>query len=119
MSNPFHKETVMKAIRLLLLSILLSPTVAFGAQVYGTLKLGDRAVEKGIKMAIVCGTANGVCETDDDGHYEAFVPKGKCTLKVYYGRQELLYTIYSYDDPVKYDFDIVRQSDGKYILKRK
>ena len=110
----------MKAIRLLLLSILLSPTVAYGGQIYGTLTVNNKPVGKGVKVALVCGTTNGPGETDDYGAYKVFVgPKGKCTLKVYYGGQELLFPLYSYDDPVRYDFDVVRGGDGKYFLKRR
>ena len=110
----------MKAIRLLLLSILLFPTVAYGGQIYGTLTVDNKPVGKGVKVAIVCGTTNGAGEPDDYGTYKVFVPKGtkgKCTLKVYYGGQELSFPLYSYDDPVRYDFDVVRGGDGKFFLK--
>lgn len=109
----------MKAIRLLLLSILLFPSVAYGGQIFGTLTVDNRPVGKGVKVAIACVATNGAGETDDYGSYKVFVPKGKCTLKVYYGGQELLFAIYSYDDPVRYDLAIVRGSDGKYFLKRR
>ena len=109
----------MKALRLLLFSILLTPTVAYGGQIFGTLTVDNRSVGKGVKIAVVCGTTNGAGETDDYGSYKVFVPKGKCTLKVIYGGQEILFGIYSYDDPVRYDFDVVRGGDGKYFLKRR
>ena len=109
----------MKVIRLLLLSILISPATAYAGQIYGTLMVDNKAVGKGVKVAIECGTTNGGDDTDDYGTYKVFVPKGKCTLKVNYGGQELSFPIYSYDDPVRYDFDIVRGGDGKYFLKRR
>ena len=108
----------MKPIRLLLISILLSPTVAYGGQIYGTLTVDNKPVGKGIKVAIVCGATNGAGETDDYGAYKVFVPKGKCILKVYYGGQEILFPMYSYDDPVRYDFAVVRQGD-KFALQRR
>ena len=109
----------MKVLRLLLFSILLSQTVAYGGQIFGTLTVDNKSVGKGVKITIECGTANGAGETDDYGSYKIFVPKGKCTLKVIYGGQEILFGIYSYDDPVRYDFDVVRGGDGKYFLKRR
>jgi hypothetical protein len=109
----------MKAIRLLLFSILLFPTVAFGGQIYGTLTVDNRSVGRGVQVAIACDTGNGAGVTDDYGAYKVFVKKGKCTLKVYYGGQELLFALYSYDDPVRYDFDVVRGGDGRYFLKRR
>jgi hypothetical protein len=109
----------MKAIRLLLLSILLSPTVAYGGQIFGTLTVDNRPVGKGIQVVVVCGATNGTSYTDDYGSYKVFVPKGRCTLNVSYGGQALSFAIYSYDDPVRYDFDVVRGGDGKYFLKRR
>ena len=110
----------MKAIRLLLISILLSPTVAYGGQIYGTLTVNNKPVGRGVKVALVCGTTIGPGETDDYGAYKVFVgAKGKCTLKVIYDRQELSFAVFSYDDPVRYDFDVVRGGDGKYFLKRR
>jgi hypothetical protein len=109
----------MKAIKLLLFSILFFPTVAYGGQIYGTLTVDNRPVGKGIQVVILCGATNGKGETDDYGSYKVFAQKGKCTLKVIYGGQEILFGIYSYDDPVRYDFDVVRGGDGKYFLKRR
>lgn len=109
----------MKPIRLLLLAILLSPTVAYGGQIFGTLTVNNKPVGRGVKVAIACDSGNGGGETDDYGAYKVFVRKGKCTLKVYFGGQELLFALYSYDDPVRYDFSIVRGGDGRYSLQRR
>ena len=109
----------MKSIRLLLLAILLSPTAAYGGQIFGTLTVDNRPVGTGIRVAIACDSGNGGGQTDAYGAYKVFVPKGKCTLKVSYGGQEILFALYSYDDPVRYDFSIVRQSDGRYALQRR
>ena len=109
----------MKAIRLLLLSIVLFPTVAYGGQIFGTLTVDNRPVGKDVTVIIECGATNGKGQTDAYGSYKVFVPKGKCTLKVIYGGQELLFALYSYDDPVRYDFSIVRQSNGSLTLQRR
>lgn len=109
----------MKAIRLLLFSVLLSPTVAYGGQIFGTLTADNKPVGRAVKVSVLCGATNGAGETDDYGSYKVFVPKGKCVLKVYYGGQWLEFAIYSYDDPVRYDFDVVRGGDGRYFLKRR
>lgn len=108
----------MKVIRLLLLSILISPAIAYAGQIYGTLTIDNRPVGKGVKVAILVGSTKTTAETDDYGSYKVFVPKGKYTLTVYYGGKELPFGIFSYDDPVRYDFDVVRQGDGYYLKRR-
>jgi hypothetical protein len=110
----------MKVIRLILLSILFFPTAVYGGQIYGTLTVDNKPVGRGVPVFIVCGATNGKDgETDDYGSYKVFAPKGKCTLKVKYGGQEILVAVYSYDDPVRYDFSIVRAGDGSYSLQRR
>lgn len=111
----------MKTIRLALLLIIFSPSVASAAQIFGTLKEGDRPVGKGVNVVVECAGGGDSKETDAYGSYNLFVRQsGKCTLKVFYqGQWSAPFTIYSYNDPVRYDFELVRQGDGQYALRRK
>jgi len=102
--------------------ILMFPTFAYAAQVYGNLKEGDRSVQQGVKVEIICGNQTYKGETDRYGSYSVYVPRGKCTLRVNYpvnSNQWPQSDIYSYNDPVRYDFDLVRQPDGTYFLRRR
>jgi hypothetical protein len=111
----------MKTIHTALLLILFSPAVASAAQIFGTLKEGDRPVGKGVSVAIECQGGGDSKDTDAYGSYNLFARQpGKCTLKVLYGGQwSKPFPIYSYNDPVRYDFELVRQGDGQYALVRR
>ncbi|HJZ68628.1 MAG TPA: hypothetical protein VKF81_10945 [Blastocatellia bacterium] len=111
----------MKGILTLVLLLFLLPTVVFAAQVYGSLKEGGRPVGRGCKVVVDCSGELYERETDDYGSYSVYAArKGKCTLQVYYqGQWSSRFDIYSYDDPVRYDFDLVRDGNGQYFLRRK
>jgi len=109
----------MRAVGCLVLLVLLFPTIAFAAQVYGSLKEGDRSLEQGIRIDITCGSNAYTGETDAHGSYSIYVRQtGRCTFTVHYRGQDPHVEIYSYNDPVKYDFDLV-QTPGGYQLKRR
>jgi hypothetical protein len=111
----------MKTIGTLVFLMLIVVPPAFSAQIYGSLKEGDRSVGAGVKVIIECAGGTDSKETDGYGSYNLYVrPTGKCTFRVYYqGKWSVPFTIYSYDDPVRYDFELIRQGDGQYALKRK
>ena len=110
----------MKAIMLALLIILFLPTFSFAAQIYGSLREGNRSVGQGVKVDVVCSDGTHSVVTDGYGSFNHFVKqRGKCTMVVYYGGQTPSAVIYSYDDPVRYDFDLIKQGDGQYVLKRR
>lgn len=109
----------MKVIFCLVVVILLFAMTASAAQVYGTLKEGDRPVEAGVNIDITCDNSSYSGQTDAHGSYSIYVQrKGKCTFTVHYRGQHPHTDIYSYDDPVKYDFDLV-QTPGGYELRRR
>ena len=100
--------------------LLVLTTLALGSQVYGTLKEGAAPIGAGVRVEVSCGANTYFAYTDAYGSYKINVPlKGKCTLRVHYNGQIVLYDIYSYDDPVRYDFEVIKQSNGTYQLKRK
>src|SRR5262245_21914695 len=110
----------MKSITVLLL-ILLLPGFATAAQIFGSLKEGDRPIAQGVQVRVQFDKSipsSGA--TDGYGSYNLFVkPKGKCTFSVYYGGAWVSIDVYSYDSPVRYDFDLIRQNDGRYMLRRR
>lgn len=108
----------MKKVITLILLVLLLPLSVYAAQIYGSLKEDGRAVPAKTKIEVVCNGKTYHGETDSYGAYSINASeKGKCSFKVHH-KGALPYNVYSYDNPVRYDFDLVLQ-DGQYILLRK
>jgi len=93
---------------------------AFAAQLYGTLREGDRPVPQGVQVTVSCpGNPSHTGTTDASGVYRIYVPeKGRCTLQVQYNGQSASAEVYSFDDATKYDFDLIQQK-GFYTLRRR
>ena len=110
----------MKAPAFALLLLCLFPSPGFAAQVYGTLRESDKPVGPNVRVDVVCGKSTYSAVTDNYGSYQLFAKEpGKCTLRVYYQNQAPETTIDSYSDPAHDDFDLIRQPDGQYQLRRK
>ncbi|MGI8735166.1 MAG: hypothetical protein ACR2LM_17915 [Pyrinomonadaceae bacterium] len=71
-----------------------------------------------MKFEVFCKDGNFSGVTDGFGAYSINVGRGKCTFRLYYKNQTPTYDLYSYDNPLRYDFDVVLQN-GTYILRRK
>ena len=106
---------------LVIACLLLSAGVASAAQVTGNLRDGGRAVGAGVAVIVNCDADEYRGSTDQFGSYSVFVPReGRCALAVeYQGQRTGGFEIYSYSDPVKYDFDLVRAGNGTYSLTRR
>ncbi len=91
---------------------------AWGGQVEGTLFKDGRPVAG---AAIELRSAAEVIErgkTDAAGAFRVFLEEtGSYEFVV--PEHGLSYRIYSYPSPVRYDFDLVKQSDGSYLLRRR
>lgn len=115
----------MKAITALLFLVLLFlmsllPPFAEAAQIYGSLKEGEKSVGRGVEIAITCNNTPYRTTTEEDGSYRVFVrERGKCRFTVTYRNRTAATDIYSFDDPTRYDFELVRQPDGNYVLRRR
>lgn len=105
-----------KIVTTILLAVLL-PLSVYAAQIYGSLKEEGRAVP-GVKLEVTCNGQTHTGETDGYGAYSVYAERGKCTFKVYHKGQVPTLDIYSYDNPVRYDFDLVLQN-GVYALRRR
>lgn len=111
----------MKAVAVVLLLMLPHPAVTYAAQVHGSLREGNKSVKRGVAIEIVCGRhSRSSGATDDHGSYQIYVREtGRCIFNVHYQGQRVEAVIYSHDDPVRYDFGLVKQQDGRYELRRK
>jgi hypothetical protein len=109
----------MKRFLMLILLMMLVPLVIYAGQVYGSLLENGQPVPEGTEVVISCGGRTIAGRTDKDGSYRVYAGEnGKCTFKVVHKRQEVLYDIYSYTKPVRYDFDLVLENN-RYILRRR
>ena len=63
----------------------LFPSLLFGGEIYGTIKIGKRPIGEGIKVEIVCGEKTYTKKTDKHGAYSIYVQnKGRGMLIVHY-----------------------------------
>lgn len=111
----------MKKISMVLLLMVCLPVLAFGAQIYGNLRWNNASVGEGVAVKIQCPEGAYDGRTDAYGSYRvALRPSKKCDLSVYFANQwSNSFPVYPYDDPVRYDFDIVRQGNGSLNLVRR
>ena len=124
----------MKKIPTLLLSIVCLPVLGFGGQIFGNLKKNGESVGEYGFVRIECTEEERKeakekeeirkqrsIKTNAYGAYSLPVPNSqKCQLLVYYdGRwSKNKVDVYSNEDPVRYDFDLVIQ-DGSLTIKRR
>lgn len=111
----------MKKIPLLLLIMMCVPMLAFGAQIFGSLRWNNGSVGANVPVRIQCAEGGYEGRTDAYGAYSVPLrPSRKCVLTVYFGNQwSNPFPVYPYEDPVRYDFDLVPQPDGKIGLTRR
>ena len=112
------EEVTMRASFIIFVLILVAPHLADAGHVYGTLRANNQPVAH-VSGQINCGSMSYGVRTDQHGSYSIYIPqKGRCTLCIPYGGQVATHDLYSYDNPVRYDFDLIRQGAG-YILRRR
>lgn len=109
----------MKKVNTLILPVLLLSLSVYAGHIYGSLKEDGRAVPEGTRIEVICNGKTYPCVTDSYGAYLVYVPKkGKCIFKVYHKGQAPTFYLYSYDNSVRYVFDLV-SINGQYVLRRK
>ncbi len=102
-----------------LVAALIFPAVSFAGQINGTLRINGRPAPSGVQVNIICGGQHFSGETRSRGSYSVYVNQtGRCTFTVpdYGGASDD--KIYSYSDPVRYDFDLSK-SNSSYQLRRR
>ena len=115
----------MKKVAICFQIILLLPAIAFGAQVFGSLRFENASVGGGVEVNVKCGEKgereyNG--KTDPFGSYSVYLPRPeKCRLAVNFRNQwSEPYDVYSDEtDPVRYDFELIRRDNGSFFLRRR
>jgi hypothetical protein len=101
------------ALCLLLAIGLVSPARA--GQVYGTIFAENQPLP-GVAIALLCPGENTGGGTDGAGVYRLFVKAtGGCTLVVEPKGRNATGSVYSYDRPTSYDFDMVNRG-GHWAL---
>ena len=104
-----------KSIAIIICGLISAVSVSAG-QLYGSLKENGRPVN--VAFEIRCPGQSYRGQTDGNGAYAINAVKGRCSLVVYYQGQSPTADIFSYDNPVRYDFDLV-QVNGQYTLRRR
>ena len=102
----------------LVVTLFALPLVMQAGHMYGTLKRGNAPVS-GAELKITCGASTRpyAGRTDGEGAYRIRVAEnGRCTLEVSLDGRSGKAEVFSYNDPVKYDFELILQGK-EYILK--
>lgn len=93
--------------------------LAMAGQISGRITENGRPIPEGTRVVITCSGSPKESPTDRFGSYRVFQqPNGPCTLEVY-GYRGAKGSVVSYPDPVTFDFELVRNSDGSYFLRRR
>jgi hypothetical protein len=109
----------MKTISLAIVLTIVITTSAMAGNVYGTITDAGKALGKGVKLEITCGTNKYEGETDEKGGFKLFVKdEGKCVLKLSYQNQTPTVEVNSFEGSVQYDLILDKQGT-QYTLKRK
>ena len=109
-----------KAGMIVLFNLSLFATTTHAAHVYGTL-VKNKQPSANTEITIKCGRDDVYgTKTNDRGSYSVRVgTTGECRFIVTNKHGSPEEDIFSYERPARYDFDLVRKSDGRYELKRK
>jgi len=100
----------------LLVSVLF-PTITWGGQINGTLFRDGQPVANE-EVRIRCGQDAQCVKTDSQGRFTFFVRQtGICHFEI--RRTGATHKIISYQLPVRYDFDIFRETDDQDRLRRR
>ena len=115
---------------LVLVIAVLSSSSAFGARIFGDLKMDGKPVPAGVRMKITRLITDGgktkpaagpvdSTVTDKFGSYKLTVKdEGKCSLAVSYDKQVATLDVFSYKEATRYDL-ILEKKDGKLSVRRK
>lgn len=109
----------MKKILTLVLMIVCVPVLAMGAQIYGTLRRNNAPVEN-VEVKIHCPEGDYWGRTDAQGSYSVPLrPSRDCGLYVNFENHwSIRFDVYPYDDPVRYDFDLIPDGEGIRLRRR-
>jgi hypothetical protein len=99
--------------------VLCFPAVVMAGQIYGSVTSAGSGLA-GATIEINCGGAITTGVTARDGSYRVNVTQqGQCTLTLsnYQGPPSAV--VFSYPNPSRYDFELVKRQDGSYELRKR
>ena len=108
----------MKTVAVLWCLAAMWPVSAFAGNIFGSLFEKGRPAQ-GVEVTVTCGEKIYPARTDEDGSYSLRAQEaGRCRFSVNYKDQTADTEVFSYDQPTRYDFELVMEG-GKYILKKR
>ena len=104
----------MHAVRIALVGALLFPSFSMGAEIYGSIREGNRPV-RNETVRVNCGGEEQSGQSDNNGSYRVFIrTQGPCILSV----RGLSVPVRSYARAVRYNFEVLTES-GRTFLRRR
>jgi hypothetical protein len=108
----------MIAVRFFLFALTLVATSAFGGEIYGTIKEGDKPVGKDVPVEIKSSAKTYSTVTDEFGNYRVIVNEtGKCSITIKFKDESVSAELQSYWNSARFDWALEKNGD-KYSLKR-
>ena len=109
----------MKKLILTIALVVLSASTASAGQIFGSLNEGGRPLVNAY-FEVWCTNEKNVPKgkTDNYGAYSINVGRGRCTFKLYYGKEILEFGLYSYDRALRYDLEVIFEN-GAHKLRRR
>jgi hypothetical protein len=100
------------------LVLLVTPGAAVAGNLYGSITQAGKPVA-GAAVVVTCGGSTYKAQTGADGGYRVHAKEtARCTLEITHQGQPAKVEIVSYNDPTRYDFELVTEG-GKPALRKK
>jgi hypothetical protein len=108
---------MLRAITFVLLGITAASS-ALAGHLYGTIRENGQSL-RGVEIVLNCAGETATGRTDRDGVYRLFLRRtGSCQIVLEPSGRRAVGSLYSYDRPTAYDFDLVREG-GRWALRRR
>ncbi len=112
------------AVGALSLLLCLGAPDAIAGRIFGDIKLDGKPVPAGVVVTVAAVTSPATSPadstmTDQFGSYKLNVKEeGKCLLTLVHEGQTATLTVFSYQNPTRYDL-VLEKKDGKLVLRRR
>jgi hypothetical protein len=110
----------MKILASSLFCFILLPESLHASQIFGTIRQGGNPLPN-TTIQMSCGGRRHDGSSDQYGSYSVYIPeKGKCSFSLIVNTNTVgPVDVFSYDDPVRADFDVIQDSNGRLVLRRR